>query len=92
MLEGAGCHLAHASQQLFVHVGQLNECDVRCVAERLLDDVEQGVRAEQHESAQYQVVVVAEVDRHDVIGANQFEGQTGDHCRQRDDDGRPEQL
>ena len=43
VLEGAWRYLAHASQQVFVHVAELNEGDVRREAERLLNDIEQGV-------------------------------------------------
>ena len=90
VLEGARRHLAHAAQQLLVHVGELDERDVRREVEGLLHDVEQGVRAEQQQAVEQQVVELAVVDGRDVVVAYPEERQIDEHGGTRDEGGRPE--
>ena len=40
VLEGAGRHLTHLAEQGFIHIRQLNQCDVRDEAKGLLDQIE----------------------------------------------------
>lgn len=92
VLEGARCHLAHAAQHLFVHVGKLNERDVRREAEGLLDDVEQGVAAEEQQAVDDEAGELGAVEVGHVVAAHPFERHVDQYARDGDEHGRPEQL
>ena len=92
VVEGAGCLFAHAAENVLVGVRELDEGDVADESECLLDDVEQGVCAEDDDSTDEQIGVVAGVEGVHVAAAYQIDGEACGHGCKHEDGCRPEEL
>ena len=78
MLEGARGHLTHLAQQFLVHVGEFDEGNVRREAEGLLEQIEQGVGAEEQDAVDEEIVVFAVTELREVAVVDPIEGEVGE--------------
>ena len=92
VLECARGHLAHASEQVVVGVGQFDERDVGGEAEHFFHEIEHGVGEEQQRAVDDDVVECAGVDIRQCRHAHHFVGHVHGHAHDGDDDGRLEEL
>ena len=92
VLESAWGHLTHLAQQFLVHVGELDEGDVRREAEGLLQKIEQGVGAEEQDAVDDDIVVFAVVDLREAVIVDPVDGEVRQCHACGDEYGRPEEL
>ena len=92
MLESAWSHLTHTSQQVLIHVAQLNQRNIRDESEELLYQIKQGIATEDDDATNGQIDIFAAVDASKVIMKNHEDGQIRNHRHHSCDDSRPEQL
>ena len=92
MVEGTWGHLTHAAQQVLVHVGEFNQCDVRREAEGFFDEIEQGVGTEQQQTIYNKVVVFAVFYLRETIVADPVQREVGEGGSSSNENCRPEQL
>ena len=92
VVEGAWCHLTHASKQGTIGIGKLNERNVAGESKGLLDNIQQRIGKEQGNTVDQQVVIGIVVYLRQCISANPVEGQVDGQAGQGNNDCRLEQL
>ena len=80
MLESSRGHLTHLAEQGLVHIRQFDQRDVGDEAKGLLNEIEQGVRAEQEDTVDADVIVLAEVETGQIFIADPFEREVRQSC------------
>ena len=92
VLERTRSHLAHASQQVLIHVAEFYERYVRNKAKELLEEIEHRITTKDDNTAYCQIDILIIVNLRKIIVTNHKDGQIGKHGNNCCEYGSPEQL